>query len=174
MSCHRDREILAIIDSWEHRDPVLTHLKMIDIRTPEVVDGPLYSTRAFVRALNLERIHLRHGVLLKVPLFSHLTDFYGTFSSVLQLHKLLESVPSLQDISILYKPSPHMPDIFPPTPLTHPNIRKVTVCASAACFSSVIFPSLEELVIDSRMYESNFEPKHVNHLSSIMGNSNDT
>ncbi|KAK0217247.1 hypothetical protein IW262DRAFT_179946 [Armillaria fumosa] len=147
---------------------------MIDIRTPEADDGPLYSTRAFFRALNLERIHLGSGVLLEDPSFPHLTNFSGTFSSVLQFRELLESAPSLQDISISYKPSTRTPDIFPPTPLTHPNVRKVTVRASAACFSSVIFPSLEELVIDAGMYESNFKPEHVNHLSSLMGNSNHT
>lgn len=172
LSCDRDPVILDIISAWEHRDPGFTHLKMIDIRTPEAGDVPVYPTRAFSRALNLESIHLGSGVLLEDPSFPRLMSFYGTFSSVVQFRNLLEAAPSLQDISISYNPSTRTPDIFPPTPLTHPNVRKVTIRASAACFSSVIFPSLEELVIEAGVHESNFDPEHVNHLSSLMGNSN--
>ncbi|KAK0443203.1 hypothetical protein EV421DRAFT_2035503 [Armillaria borealis] len=152
LRCDAYLTILDIINIWEYRDPSLTHLKKIDIRTSSEAPryDPVYPTSAFSRALNLESIHLR-GVLLENPSFPHLTSFLGTFSSVVQFRELIESAPSLQDISIWYKPSARTPDIFPPTPFTHPNIRK--------------------LVIDSGVYESNFDPEHVNHLSSLMGNS---
>ncbi|SJL12576.1 uncharacterized protein ARMOST_16004 [Armillaria ostoyae] len=173
LCCDAYLTILDIINIWEYRDPSLTHLKKIDIRTSSEARryGPVYPTSAFSRALNLESIHLRGGVLLENPSFPHLTSFLGTFSSAVQFRELIESAPSLQDISIWYKPSASTPDIFPPTPFTHPNIRKVTVRALTACFSSVIFPSLEELVIDSGVYESNFDLEHVTYLTSLLGNS---
>ncbi|KAK0472699.1 hypothetical protein IW261DRAFT_1611402 [Armillaria novae-zelandiae] len=172
LSCGNCPAILDIINIWEYRESRLTHLKKIDIRTEVPRLDPAYPISAFSRALNLENIHLRGGILLKNLSFPHLTSFLGAVSSIVQFRQLIESSPSLQDISIWYKPSIRPPDNFPPIPLTHPNIRKVTVYASTACFSSVIFPSLEELVIDSGVYESNFGPEHVNHLSSLMGSSN--
>ncbi|PBK88350.1 hypothetical protein ARMGADRAFT_1034022 [Armillaria gallica] len=173
LSCDGYPWILDIINVWEHRNPSLTHLKKIDIRTSEAgyVYDPAHPTLALSRALNLESIHLGDGVLLENPSFPLLTSFFGTFSSVVQFRNLLESAPSLQDISIWYKPSTSTPDIFPLTPFTHPNVRKVTVRALTSCFSSVIFPSLEELVIDSGVYKSNFDLEHVTYLTSLLGNS---
>ncbi|KAK0200073.1 hypothetical protein DFS33DRAFT_216412 [Desarmillaria ectypa] len=104
LSCDRSPVILDIISAWEHSAPGFTHLKRIDIRTPEAGDGPIYHTTAFSRAINLESIHLGSGVFLQDSSFPHLTSFHGTFSSILQFHNLLESAPSLQDISISYQP----------------------------------------------------------------------
>ncbi|KAK0186834.1 hypothetical protein F5146DRAFT_144877 [Armillaria mellea] len=172
LSCGDYPTILDIINVWEYREPSLTQLKEIDIRTEGPRYDPLRPTSAFSRALNLESIHLSGGVLLRDLSFPHLMSFLGTLSSVGQFRELIESAPSLQDISIWYKPSTRIPVNSPFPSLTHPNIRKVTVHTSTACFSSVIFPSLEELVIDSGVYESHFGPDDVNHLSSLMGNSN--
>ncbi|KAK0489938.1 hypothetical protein EDD18DRAFT_1187645 [Armillaria luteobubalina] len=171
LSCGEYHTFLDIINVWEYRDPSLTHLKKIDIRIAHY-DPVYYPTSAFSKALNLESIRLRGGFLLENPSFPHLTSFLGTFQYIDEFRQLIESSPSLQDISIWYKPESTTPDIIPPTPLTHPNIRKVTVYASTTCFSNVIFLSLEELIIDSGVYESNFDPEHVNHLSSLMSNSN--
>ncbi|KAK0458253.1 uncharacterized protein EV420DRAFT_1748207 [Desarmillaria tabescens] len=171
LSCDRDAVILDFISAWKHLDPGFTHLKRLDIRTPDARDDFVYPTTAFSGALNLESIHLGTGVLLKSPSFPHLTSFYGTFSSILQFHDLLDAAPSLQDVSISYHPPTGTSDIFPPTQLTHTGIHKVTVRASSACFSKVIFPLLEELVIDAGVYESNFDPQHVTYLTSLMSNS---